>query len=164
MDLSTRALFNSIVLLVLSSAVTFAAAWFWFTKTARAKEQADTLRRVAELETQLKLVGQTILPLSAAFQAVLVKQLTHYHTPEMDALMVKLGPPYTLTPGEAARLGVLLEERTRDMGDLIDEAERDAARMLPMVMKRVASDVALETTVAPELRFVAVRVSDRDPE
>ncbi len=96
--------------------------------------------RVNDLERQLSAVNQAVVPISAAFQAILVKELTHFHTPEMDGLMAKLGPPFTLTEVEAKRLGVLLEERQRDMNDQISDAERDAAQMLPLVMRRVLVD------------------------
>ena len=78
----------------------------------------------------------TPVPISTAFQAILIKELTHFHTPEMDALMAKIGPPNTLTVVEQERLAVLLNERMKDMGPLISDSERDAARILPAIMKR----------------------------
>ncbi len=106
-------------------------------------EEAKALRlRVTELEIKLAGINQVFVPISAAFQAILIKELTHLHTPEMDALLVKLGPPMILTELEMERLGTLLLERERDMHEEIDDLERDAALMLPLVMKRVKADQA----------------------
>jgi hypothetical protein len=133
--------------------------------TAKADELAKSLAllvdRVAAAESKLALVGAAVLPLFTAAQAELVKQLTHFHTPEMDALLVKLGPPYMLTPQEDDRLAVLLKEREQDMGDQISEDERDAARMLPMVMRRAKRESEL---VAAELVLKVVSVGFVLPE
>lgn len=153
-----RSLINSAVILVLGSALSFLAARYWFqrnTAIAEAKKLADDVvtakqfadnerrdmsKRVAELELQLSAVKQSVLPISAAFQAILIKELTHYHTPRMDELMVKLGPPVTLTEAEQAELATLLEQRTIDMNGRISDSERDAAIMLPLVVKRVLAE------------------------
>ncbi len=104
-------------------------------------EEAKALRfRVTELEVKLAGINQVVVPISAAFQAILIKELTHLHTPEMDALLVKLGPPITLTKTEMERLSMLLIERERDMHEEIPDSEREAALMLPLVMKRVLAD------------------------
>lgn len=105
-----------------------------------AEENLALMRRVFELEKQQALLSQAVVPISLAFQTILVKNLTHFHTPEMDALLAKLGPPFVLTEPEEARLIKLLEERRVDMNGRIDDGERDAAQMLPMVMKRVRSE------------------------
>ncbi len=139
-------LFNSIVLLVIGAVLTFLSAAYWM---ARAEKKA-LLARVVELERLNSLVTQAVVPISAAFQAILIKELTHFHTPIMDALMVKLGPPNTLTTAEEVELVAALKQREQDMDGLIDDAERDAARMLPMVMKRVKAESEspnMETTI-----------------
>src|SRR5678815_4707353 len=76
------------------------------------------------------------MPISTAFQAILIKELTHFHTPVMDALMSKIGPPFTLTAAEETELIAALEQRTQDMAAEISDSERDAAKILPLVMKR----------------------------
>jgi hypothetical protein len=96
--------------------------------------------RIVVLEKQSALLHSQVIPISAAFQAILIQELTHFHTPEMDELMRKLGPPITITEDEMARLVTLLEERERDLGEDVPQEERDAAHMLPMVMKRVHTD------------------------
>jgi hypothetical protein len=66
--------------------------------------------------------------------------LTHFHTPVMDALMVKLGDvgtPPTITEEEEVELIAALKQRAEDVGPLIDEDERDAAELLPIQMRRV---------------------------
>lgn len=146
-------LLNSLGLLVLSTAATFFATRYWSGKAKRtsdddrrAVEREAMKARVAELEAQIKGLSVSVQPLSAAFQAILVAKLTHFHTPEMDGLMRKLEPP-TLTAEEEQRLYVLLEERTRDLNGRIDDAERNAATMLPMVMQMVKADLEAEKTM-----------------
>lgn len=110
--------------------------WFWRQKDSKAK-LSD---RVSELEKQLGIVGAQIAPFNTAYQSMLIKQLTHYHTPVMDELMVKLGGvgvPPTITPKEEVQLIEALKQRTEDMGPEISDDERDAAEMLPIVMRRV---------------------------
>lgn len=178
MDPVTRALLNSAGLVLMSTMLTAIAAWFWFTKNAGVKkveqekqavvdearrlasEHQVLMNRVRDLETQLVSVTQTVLPLSTAFQAILVKELTHYHTPVMDKLMEKIGPPNTLTVEEQQHLITLLEERTRDLNGRISESERDAAVMLPLVMKRARAEQEALLKAPVELKVVAVKPED----
>lgn len=154
MDPQTRMFINSIGLLVIGSFLTFAATWFWRQRNKsdaeaarlremveQAKKVADyerreTDRRVAELEQQLSAVKQSVVPISAAFQAILIKELTHYHTPRMDELMERIGPPSTLSPAEEQELFTLLVQRTQDLNGRISDSEREAAEILPAVMRR----------------------------
>lgn len=102
------------------------------------KKRADALRdaKIIELEKQLALIAASVVPISTAFQAILIKELTHMHTPVLDALLAKVGPPSSLTEDETEEMAQLLKERALDMGDQISSSERDAAIMLPMVIKR----------------------------
>lgn len=142
-----RIFLNSLGLTVVASGLSFSAAWYWFSRNAAVKaaeaiatEHAKTLARITELETKLALVNQAVIPISTAFQAILIKELTHYHTPEMDALLVKLGPPSVITIAEQQRLEVLLVARTTDMGPEISGSERDAAAILPAVIRRAQAE------------------------
>jgi hypothetical protein len=143
---------NSIVLMFMTAIGTFLVQRHFHVKNRRLREEAirtETAEkiqgRVTELEKQLALVGQQIQPISTAFQAMLVKELTHFHTPEMDALMVKLGPPYELTPEEELKLIAGLKERAESLEGVIPESEREAATMLPMVMRRVRNELVHES-------------------
>jgi hypothetical protein len=154
-------LLSQVLLILFAAAITFVATYYWSTKQARqtlATERAamdlELNRRLAELERQQAVLSQAVIPISAAFQSILIKQLTHFHTPVLDELLKKLGPPITLTEAEEHELQAALEERTRDMGDEISDSERDAARMLPMVMKRVRT--AADTEDPVDLRVVSV--------
>lgn len=137
----------NIALSVLSAGCAFLAAlYFAVRKENRAKALAAAAASVAQalrltdLESKLALVNAAVIPISTAFQAILIKELTHFHTPEMDALMVKVGPPNILTGEEEIKLSSLLEERTNDMGPLISDSERDAALILPAVMRRAKKE------------------------
>lgn len=172
---------SSISLLLVGAFMSFLTALYWFKRTADIKEAerlagitTGLIQRVVELEKQLSLVGQAVLPISAAFQAILIKELTHFHTPEMDSLMAHVGPPSMLTEQEETQLATLLEQRAVDMGMLITDSERDAARMLPLVMKRarieaqvLAGEMHLKLVtvvpVAEEWRVVPNRRKDDVP-
>jgi hypothetical protein len=154
----------NVALLVMSACLGFLAnRYFVRRKEIRADSQiaaldkAATMARIVDLESKLALVNAAVVPISTAFQAILIKELTHFHTPEMDALMVKIGPPNTLTSGDEKRLETMLKERMDDMGPEISDRERGAAMILPEVMKRakLEQDV-LATVEAPQVKLVAV--------
>lgn len=144
-----------------TGALTWLATRYW---TQRAAMAAETLRRHGEylamvtrievLEKQIAVMGQAVVPISAVFQQILIKELTHVRTPRMDELLAKLGPPYLLTHDEEHELWVGLEERMQDMGEEMSASERDAARMLPFVIKRVQAEFA--TLVATALTFKVI--------
>lgn len=124
------------------SVLAFVGTWFWWSKNQALErgrvadiEHQRVLDRLAELEVNMKLNAQTITPIVTAFQAILVKQLTHPDKHEMDALLVKVGPPHILTPEESARLATMLQERSVDYGNEITLSDRESAIILPIVMK-----------------------------
>jgi hypothetical protein len=142
----------SFITVLITLAISQWFTWYWAhrksatdtvekEKTLQDVAQQRLIDRIVHLEIQQGSLQTTILPLSTAFQAILVKELTHFHTPEMDALLVKLGPPYNLTDEEEARLAELLVERANSLDGEIDESEKEAALILPYVMKRVKNDV-----------------------
>lgn len=139
----SQTLLNSVGLLVLGAGLSFAAARYWFQRNqavaAAAKIQAEhdkLMNRVMELERDTALVKASVVPITTAFQALLIKELTHFHTPVMDALMVKVGPPNTLTDEEETQLATLLAERAVSLNGRISASEKDAADILPAVMRR----------------------------
>lgn len=153
---------QSALLAVFSAILTFIAAAYWFTRhrdTAAAKSIAD---RLAALESKAMLAEQAIMPISNAFQAILVKQLTHYHTPVLDALLAKLDP-YTLTDEEEIIFYRELEVRTRDMGSQIDASERNAAKMLPFVIKRIKEETDLASKVGLQIVVVPTHADEPTP-
>lgn len=134
-------------LVVVTAVFAFIAAMYWNSRKKvddekiRIESDAAKMRdEIDDLKRQIAVLNIPVKQMNEAFQAMLIKQLTHFHTPELDILLAKIGPPMTLDEGELYRLQVLLRARERDMGSLINESERDAARMLPLVMKRVLSD------------------------
>ena len=159
----TEAQVNSYLLLGVGTFLTFASTWFWTQRNnardkanALALEHGKLLGRVTDLEAKLAVLNQAVIPISTAFQAILIKELTHYHTPEMDALLVKLGPPYVLTQADEVRLASLLIARTADVDPLISDSERDAANILPAVIRRVR--IEAENLSASGLRIKLVSV------
>lgn len=177
-----NALWQPLLLVILAASLSFAAATYIAsrkreddvaTKSDIAKELALNIatatttamqREIAELKRQIDVLNIPVQQLNTAFQAILVRQLTHFHTKELDDLMEKLGPPLTLTAAELKRMEVLLKARENDVDDQIDESEREAAHMLPMVIKRVAADLA-KPEPASDLIVVAVpRATEEMPE
>lgn len=135
---------NSIGIIVLTAVVSAIFAIFISRYTAdrlrKEKKSDERDAKIAELEKQLLLVGASVVPISAAFQAMLIKKLTHFHTPELDALMVKIGPPYRLLHVEYERLIFLLDQTVKSLNGDIDDLERFAAIMLPMVIRMVLAE------------------------
>ena len=129
---------------IVAAILSFFGAMFWSHKRNKAVlSEERTLAiaakeaRIVELERQVALLGLTVQPLSAAFQAILVKQLSHFHTPRIDLLLSKLGPPVLLTQTEESELTKELTERAIGLGSEITDDERGAAFMLPYVVQRV---------------------------
>lgn len=136
-------IYVNVALLVLGSALAFISTVYFNSRKNNAEKVKDIIEekkevesRLTSLENKLALVNAAVVPISTAFQAILIKELTHFHTPEMDALMVKIGPPNTLTEEERARLAVMLKERADNLDVDIPQSERDAAHILPAVMIR----------------------------
>lgn len=165
-----QTLINSIAVVVLGAFLTFLTT-YWFVVRKRisdSKAKADTdhealLAKVNELTNKLALVESTVTPIASAFQAVLIAKLTHFHTPEMDALLVKLQQT-TLTNNDRNRLTILLEQRIVELNGDIDTPEREAAIMIPMVNRMVvAASISSEVTTQA-LQVVALPVAPEDTE
>jgi len=171
-DAMNTGLVNSLTALLVGAALSFLAARYWWARAERrdraahlAIEHARLLARVAELENKVGLVSQAVLPISTAFQAILIKELTHFHTPVLDALLAKLGPPFLLTPEEERALLHELRQRERDMGPMITEPEREAAQILPIVMKRAKAEAEMSLirpAIAVEFKLISVPQATED--
>jgi hypothetical protein len=142
-DYISSQIFATAVLTVMLGLIVTGMVYFSMVRTARALVLAvghkDVLRRLSEIEAENARLSQQVVPIPEAFQATLIQKLTHFHTPEIDGLMRKL-MPYRLTAEEFDRLIELLDKTARDMASEIDDEEREAAMMLPMVMKRVRAN------------------------
>src|SRR5665213_1760317 len=121
---------NTIAVSIFSAGLTFSGAWLIMKRKAAAQEKAALLARLTDLEAKYALVSQAVIPITTAFQAILIKELTHDHKPKMDRFLQKLGPPNTLTVVEKLEFLSLLKERMIDMGADISDAERGAAYLL----------------------------------
>jgi hypothetical protein len=132
---------NTVGMAVLGGLLAFVSTWFWVWRAAAAKksdardaERDEMTKRLIELETKERIASQAISPLVTAFQSLLIQKLTHAHKPELDALMVKIGPPDILTDQERGRMLLMLEERYQEPDESIGQDERNAAKILPLVM------------------------------
>lgn len=100
-----------------------------------------TRRVVRAVNLRLSFLTRPIILISAAYQEMLVAELTHFHTPELDELMTRIGPPCTLTMEEAERMEMLLEARSGNVAE-ITAAERQAARLLPFIIRRTIAETS----------------------
>lgn len=113
------------------------------TRLADAEKIRD--RRLTELERKQALLEATALPIAAAFLKMAIAKLTHFHTPRMDELLIKVGPPNILTDEELKELTILREERMVEVSDKVDESEKIIAKILPDL-------IALEKLEAVKLK------------
>lgn len=135
-------------IMLFGSLLTFIATSYWSRKglaaaaaakaieieaTAKAEQQS----RIADLEKRLAATEQVVSPISQIMMDALRKQLTHADTPILDAHLESLTKPEGLSTTDKAELLQLLEERSKDMR--YSESERDAAHMMPAMMRRVES-------------------------
>ncbi len=135
-------------LVLLSALISFLSVAYWTSLARRDKmqerllddtrqrteqtrhERDDVLARLVKIETSLAVIDQKVMPISTALQTILVAELT-------QALL----------------------ERTQDMGHLISDSERDAAFILPAIMRRAKVECALLASVVAKayvLKYVAV--------
>jgi hypothetical protein len=123
--------FLTLIMIMLAGALAFLIPRHWWNGVLARRQR-------------LRLTSEVLLPavpLAVALQTQLVKELTHYHTPRMDALLQKLGPPVTLTAAEATELQAAILEREGDMGNQISPEERQAAHILPVVIQRAQREL-----------------------
>ena len=105
--------FNSLLLAIVGAILTFLVTRYFANRRMIESEHdkavlSNALRddRITALQTQLAVISAAVVPISTAFQSILIKELTHYHTPELDALMKRVGPPSLLNEVETNRLEI----------------------------------------------------------
>lgn len=94
--METKGIIGQGIFAVVTGVISFVGALFWAHRKQK-QDRAVTVdvataardARISELENKLSLLTQSVMPISAAFQAILIKQLTHFHLPEIDALLAK---------------------------------------------------------------------------
>lgn len=132
----------SAVLTAIFSAI---GAVFWRRRNALEKakgELAEVARaqdkRIQELEKNLAVLTETVRPFWSAAVANLVAELKHPHTPELDDLLARVGPPSDLSDKEMKRAERLLLEVAQDT--TLPASERGAAFILPTVIARATAE------------------------
>jgi len=145
----SESVLNSAVLIIVGAVVTALMTWLWRSRDAE-REKAKALAishqavldRLAELEKREAVAAAAMTPLLTAVQAIFVQKLTHLHKPELDALLVKIGPPDVLSAAERERLMVMLHDRSWDADETVGDDERSAAKILPLLMPMVLDEQA----------------------
>lgn len=156
MTLTINQILTALITLVFGAILSALGVWFWRRKDSKLKLED----RISQLEKQLGIVGAQIAPLNTVFQSMLIKQLTHAHTPYQDALLKKLGGegiPPTITEAEEGELIEVLKKIAND--PTVPEAEREAAKILPVQMKRVKRDA--KVLASGEAKLVDIQVVGR---
>lgn len=123
---------NTLVLAFITTIFSATVAYLFVSlrKRQEANDQRD--KEIAGIKWELQELRVTAKPITDAMTQMLVDKLTHFHTPELDDLMARRDH---LTPTEVKRMEQLLEEREVDMHGEIDDAERLAAKMLPLAIQ-----------------------------
>lgn len=138
------------------------------TKSADEKESLESAKKavvkrdeqIQELQRQMAVLQAESIPVQAAFQAMLIAKLTHFHTPEVDELLKKLEPPGTITKEEMAELRAALEERKKAVDERIDEEERIAADILLGVARLNEIEFSRQSAAKTETILVTQPVSE----
>ena len=101
------------------------------------RRRSDQAVLVAMQEQISALVAAHGLPINLAYKEMLARELTHAHTPELDALLARAGPPSDLSAEEFERMSVMLVERYESIDDdQISPKEKKAALIYPIVLQR----------------------------
>lgn len=121
-------------------------------KTAEAERKADNKELEewrASVDRQMAVLLTQVSPLWAALQTKVAKDLTHpseqFH--EMDELLRRL-EALTITDVERERLRVLLLERSTSQDPEVSEEERESAKLMIGIMKKVLDEAQNEAPVA----------------
>ena len=117
----------------------------------------DIYARVLAVEAQLSALAAAASPLSEVVRDAIIKELTHLHTPELDALLEKVKSD-TLSPDDERSLLRLLKDRAEEPNHLVGAGERDAAIMLPPILRRIKQEKEAISPTETELRIVSVPV------
>ena len=119
------------------------------------KATVEREKRLVQLESEMAVLKAQAVPINAAFLAMSIAKLTHLHTPRLDELMKKVGPPSVLTPAEESELAEGLAARMKDMSSEIDDEERIRAEILPSLIKLEKIE-ALKNTESPTLETMLI--------
>lgn len=124
-------------------AISFLATWFWRYRSQMDAERAATATRIADLEQQMAVVSTQVSPLWAAVQSKIARDLTHPHPQfkEMDELLRQL-EALKITDAGRVRLGLLLEQRIISTDPAITDEERESAKIMKVVMRKVVGESA----------------------
>jgi hypothetical protein len=156
----------SAALVALAAALTFIGAWVLHERTATAlvrsraaEREAALVARIAELERMQAAQQASLMPINAAMQAIWARKLTNAHTPEFDALLAKVVRPEALTEAEEVQFNGYLEAVVADTSGAHTPSERDAAHMLPGLIRAVRRDLGDDMSGFVQI-LVAVRPED----
>lgn len=148
-------LVQGILLLTTGATLTFLATWFWKRNAAKDVDKG----RISELEKQMAVLMAEAQPINAYVQAMAIAKLTHFHTPQTDELLAKVGANTRLSEPEVEQLATALKEREGVVDSEVDEEERIWARIFPDIvrLKQIEAERLASTEETPrDIALVSV--------
>lgn len=124
-------LVQGVLLLAAATVVGLLTTWFWKRNTAADVDK----RRITDLEKQMAVLTAEAQPINAYVQAMAIAKLTHFHTPETDELLAKVGANERLSEPDVEKLAAALKEREGVVDSEVDEEERIWARIFPDIVR-----------------------------
>jgi len=144
--------------------------FFWLAGRRLKAEKAEVaakelLERIARIERSQAIVDKVVEPFWTAAQRKLVDELTHFHTPELDRLMEHVLEGTLTAPEDVDRLAAMLAERATSLDHRISPSERDAALILPAVIRKAyaeSQDILNPETPAGALKIIREQAPNGD--
>lgn len=124
-------LVQGVILLSAGALLTLLATWFWKRNAAKDADKG----RLSALEQQMAVLTAEAQPINAYVQAMAIAKLTHFHTPETDKLLAKVGTNTRLSEPDVEKLALALKQREVVVDSEVDEEERIWARIFPDIVR-----------------------------
>lgn len=127
--------YNTIIILIIGAGLTFVLGRLSTKINKKDDDNQDKENRIIELEQKLAVLSAEAAPIHAAFLAMSIAKLTHFHTPVADEILQKIVFPFNQTEEEIEELRIILEERMADPSIEINGAEKIHAKILPDLIR-----------------------------
>lgn len=146
---------QGVLLLTAGTALGLLVTWFWKRNAAKDVDKS----RITELEKQMAILTAEAKPINAYVQAMAIQKLTHFHTPQTDELLARVGANEKLSELDVEKLAAALREREVTVDSEVDEEERIWARIFPDIvrLKQIEAERLASTEETPrDIALVSV--------
>lgn len=127
--------YNTIIILIIGAGITFVLGRLSTKINKKELDSEDKENRIIELEQKLAVLSAEAAPIHAAFLAMSIAKLTHFHTPATDKILQKIIYPFSQTEEEIEELRIVMEERMIELNGEIEGAEKIHAKILPDLIR-----------------------------